>query len=224
MSRHSTYSYIYNVQRMILLIFYTTTAIALSIPLLKLVTTIWPDHFYPLIIVLVIYIILVVVVGSLIHVISFIPFNLAASFDPIKNDIASGQIVNMDQLGERITSFTVDFFNFSFLDIAHAFIQTGDSKLISHEKIPQLEKVLEEYEMLDKSKQLEEVMRAGEISTPQGRYHLYILPIWFGGHWLGYMALLSENRINRFFQRFLSEYENNFLDDQVMHIVHHMKR
>ena len=224
MSRQRSYSYIYNVQRIILLIFYTTTSIAISIPLMKLVNTIWPGNLFPLIITLIIYLILVVVLGALIYVISFIPFNLAASFDPIQNDLATGKIKNMDQLGKRITAFTVEFFNFSFLDISHAFIQTADSKLISHKDMPNVAKVLEEFEMLDKSKQMEDVIRAGELETPHGKYHLYVLPIWFGDQWLGYMALLSENRISHFFRRFLNDYENNFLDDPVMFLVHTMKR
>lgn len=224
MSRHRSHSYIYNVQRIILLIFYTTTSIALSIPLLKLVESIWPGNLFPLIITLIIYLILVVVLGALIHVISFIPFNLASSFDPIKNDLATGNIKNMDQLGKRITSFTVEFFDFSFLDISHAFIQTADSKLISHKEMPNVAKVLEEFEMLDKSKQMEDVIRAGELETPHGKYQLYVLPIWFGNQWLGYMALLSEKRINHFFRRFLNDYENDFLDDPVMFLAHTMKR
>jgi len=224
MTRRRSYSYIYNVQRMILLIFYTTTAIALSIPLAKLMTILAPNHFFPLIIALLLYLVGVIVVGSLIHVISYIPFNLAASFDPIKNEIASGDIKSIDQLGKRITAFTVNFFNFSFLDITHAFIETADSGLISHEEAPGLVTVLEEYGMLEKSRELEEIIRAGEITLPEGTHQLYILPIWFGNHWLGYMALLSEKRISRFFLRFLSEYENNFLDDQIMHIVHYTKR
>ncbi len=224
MSRQRSYSYIYNVQRIILLIFYTTTSIAISIPLMKLVNTIWPGNLFPLIITLIIYLILVVVLGALIYVISFIPFNLAASFDPIQNDLATGKIKNMDQLGKRITEFTVEFFNFSFLDISHAFIQTADSKLISHKEMPNVAKVLEEFEMLDKSKQMEDVIRAGELETPHGKYQLYVLPIWFGDQWLGYMALLSENRISHFFRRFLNDYENNFLDDPVMFLVHTMKR
>ena len=224
MSRQRSYSYIYNVQRIILLIFYTTTSIAISIPLMKLVNTIWPGNLFPLIITLIIYLILVVVLGALIYVISFIPFNLAASFDPIQNDLATGKIKNMDQLGKRITAFTVEFFNFSFLDISHAFIQTADSKLISHKEMPNVAKVLEEFEMLDKSKQMEDVIRAGELETPHGKYQLYVLPIWFGDQWLGYMALLSENRISHFFRRFLNDYENNFLDDPVMFLVHTMKR
>lgn len=224
MSRRRSYSHIYNVQRMILLVFYTTTAMALSVPLARLMIHLSPNHFFPLILALVLYLIAFIVVGSLIHVISYIPFNLAASFDPIKNEIASGEISTIEQLGKRITAFTVDFFNFSFLDISHAFLQTGSSGLISHEDFPELAKVLEDYQMLEKSQELEEVIRAGEITLPEGTRHLYILPIWFGDHWLGYMALLSEKRISRFFLRFLSEYETNFLDDQVMHIVHSTKK
>jgi len=209
---------------MIMLIFYTTTTIALSVPLAKLMHAISPNQLFPLIVALVLYLVGVVIIGSLIHVISYIPFNLATSFDPIKNEIASGEISTIEQLGKRITAFTVDFFDFSFLDITHAFLQTGTSGLISREEMPELTKVLEEYQMLEKSQQLEEIIRAGEIDLPEGNYHLYILPIWFGDHWLGYMAMLSEKRISRFFQRFLSEYENNFLDDQIMHIVHYAKK
>jgi len=38
------------------------------------------------------------------------------------------------------------------------------------------------------------------------------------------MAILSEKRISRFFQRFLMEYEENFLDDQIMHVVRMNKK
>ena len=75
MSKRRSYSFIYNLQRIILLVFYTTTFIALSIPLAKLVLKLFPNQLYPLVVTLLIYIILVVIVGSLIHVISYIPFN-----------------------------------------------------------------------------------------------------------------------------------------------------
>ena len=78
--------------------------------------------------------------------------------------------------------------------------------------------------MLDKSKVLDEITLAGKISLPDRDYQLYILPLWMGGTWLGYMALLSEKRISRFFQRFLMEYEDNFLDDQIMHLVKFTKK
>jgi hypothetical protein len=224
MTRRSSYSFIYNLQRIILLIFFTTTSIALSIPLAMLVIKLSPNHLYPLVITLLIYMVLVVILGAMIHVISYIPFNLATAFDPIKNDIASGKISTIEQLGERITSFTVQFYNFSFLDITHAYIEIEESGIIGFESNTQLTKVLNEYKMLDKSKVLEDLTLVGKISLPERDYQLYILPIWLGESWLGYMALLSEKKISRFFQRFLMEYEGNFLDDQIMHVVRMNKK
>jgi hypothetical protein len=224
MTRRSSYSFIYNLQRIILLIFFTTTSIALSIPLAMLVIKLSPNHLYPLVITLLIYMVLVVILGAMIHVISYIPFNLATAFDPIKNDIASGKISTIEQLGERITSFSVQFYNFSFLDITHAYIEIEESGIIGFESNTQLTKVLNEYKMLDKSKVLEDLTLVGKISLPERDYQLYILPIWLGESWLGYMALLSEKKISRFFQRFLMEYEGNFLDDQIMHVVRMNKK
>ena len=219
MSKRRSHSFIYKLQRIILLVFYTTTFSALSIPLAKLVLKLSPSQLYPLVITLLVYIILVVILGSLIHVISYIPFNLATAFDPIKNDIATRKIASIEDLGERITMFTVQFFNFSFLDVSHAYFETEGSGILGYESNNQIDEVLREQRMLDKSKTLEEITLAGTISLPDHDYQLYILPIWLGGQWLGYMALLSEKKISRFFQHFLMEYEDNFLDDQIMHLV-----
>jgi hypothetical protein len=216
MSQRRSFSYIYNVQRIILLVFYTATAIALSIPLAKLVSLLFTDSVFPLVASLVIYMVGVVVIGSFIHVVSYIPFNLASAFDPIKNEIAEGKIRTMEQLGRKITQFTTGFFDFSFVDIEHAALQLEGSPLLSHEEIPGLESVLEESGMLEKGRKLEEIIRAGRITLGQKVCHLYILPIWFGERYLGYLALVSRKRISRFFQKFLMEYENNFLDDQIM--------
>jgi hypothetical protein len=224
MSRRSSYSFIYKLQRIILLVFFTTTSIALSIPLAMLVVKLSPNQLYPLVIALLVYLILVIIVGSMIHVISYIPFNLATAFDPIKNDIALGKILSIEQLGEQITAFTVQFYNFSFLDITHAYIEIEESGIIGFESNKELDKILKEYRMLDKSKALEEITLAGKVSLPERDYQLYILPIWLGDTWLGYMALLSEKRISRFFRRFLMEYEENFLDDQIMHLVRMNKK
>lgn len=219
MNRRSSYSLIYNLQRIILLVFYTTTSIVLSVPLARLIIRLSPDQLYPLVITLLVYIILVIIVGSMIHVISYIPFNLATAFDPIKNDIALGKIHTMEQLGERITSFTVEFYNFSFLDIAHAYIETEESGMIGFESNSQLDKILQELNMLEISSSLKEITLAGKVSLPDRDYQLYILPLWLGDRWLGYMALLSEKKISRFFQRFLMEFEENFLDDQIMFVL-----
>jgi hypothetical protein len=207
------------VQRIILLVFYLTTMAALCIPLTMLVIRLSPDNYFPLVVTLVAYLVLVVVVGTFIYLVSYIPFNLAAAFDPIKNDIVSGRIEDLEQFGKRITSFVTGFYDFSFLDIAHAFIQVPGSDLISHENLSPVRHSMEQFDMLEKSKKLEEIIRAGKVTFNQREYHLYVLPIWLGERWLGYMGLLTDRRIGRFFQKFLVEFEDNFLDDQLMHMI-----
>ena len=118
-----------------------------------------------------------------------------------------------------ITCFTVRFYNFSFLDISHAYLETEGSGVVGFERNTQVEKLLKEHRILEKSRELENITLEGRINLPDRDYLLYILPLWLGETWLGYMALLSEHRISRFFQRFLMEYEENFLDDQIMHVV-----
>lgn len=209
---------IYRVQSMIFLVFYTISMVALSIPLIRLVISLSPNHLYPLVVTALLYMVLVVVLGSLIHTLSYIPSKLASAFDPIKNDIASGKIRDLKKLGEKVAEFVVKFFNFAFLDIDHAFLHTEKTGVVSNEDLPEAVAAMEEFGMLEKSKSHIKIIRAGKISHNNNLYHLYILPIWLGDQWLGYMGLMSKHRIGRFHQRFLTEFENIFLDDQFMHV------
>lgn len=214
---------IYRVQRIILMVFYTISMVALSIPLARLVVTLSPDHLFPLVATLLIYMVLVVVAGTMIHTISYIPFNLATAFDPVKNDIASGKIRTTEELGKRLTAFTTRFFDFAFLDIDHAFLHTEESGPVSHEPLGETTDAMDKFGMLEKSRQFKQIYYAGKVRQDSREYQLYILPIWFGERWLGYMGLLSKKRIGRIYQHFLSEYENNFIDDQMMHVIQQTK-
>jgi hypothetical protein len=214
-----SYSLVYKVQRIILMVFYTISMMALSIPLARFVNQLSPDHLYPLVATLILYMVLVVILGGVVHTISYIPFNLAAAFDPIRNDIASGEIRDLAMLGERITRFMVEFYDFTFLDIAHAFIHTEQGGPVSHEDLSDAIAAMEEFGMLEMSRTLKEISRAGKVAHEGKEFHLYILPIRFGNRWLGYMGLLSGSRISRFALHFLAEFENNFLDDQIMHVI-----
>ncbi len=209
---------IYHVQRMIFMVFYTISMVALSIPLMRLVISLFPDNLYPMTVALLLYMIVVVVLGSFIHTLIYIPSKLSADFDPIKNDIASGEIRDLKKLGKKISLFVVEFFDFTFLDIDHAFLHTEETGVVSCEDLPEAALAMEEFGMLEKSKTIREITRAGKISHERGSYHLYILPIWLGNQWLGYMGLMTKRKIGHFHQKFLTEFENVFLDDQLMHV------
>ena len=218
MSQLKSYSSIYKVQRIILLFFYTTTMLALSYPLALWINYLSPDNFFPLIVTFIVYTVFAVVLGTFIYLVSYIPFNLSSAFDPIKNDIASGKIRNVDDFGREITSFITRFFDFSFLDIEYAVFQNEENKLISNQENPELLKAIREFDLLQTSKTSKEITLLGKIKIDNKSYKLYVLPIWFGEKWLGCIGLVSANRINRFFLKFLMEFEDNFLDDQLMHL------
>jgi len=206
----------YRLPQVILLVLYTISMVALSIPLVHLVTLLSPDSLFPLLATLLFYMTAVIVGGCLIHTISSIPYRLASEFDPIKNDICSGGIKNPEDLGKRLSHFVTRFFDFTFLDIHYAFLHTDDTGLVSCENLPEARSAMEEFGMLEKSKTLKEIQRAGKLARGNEEYHLYILPIWFGDKWLGYMGLLSRRRIGKYFLRILMDFENNYLDDQLM--------
>jgi len=219
MGTFRSYSAVYNLQQILLLVFYTISMLSLSLGLIRLVTWIFPDQLYPLVVALVLYMAGVVALGGFLHTVSYIPFNLAAAFDPIKNDIALGEIRTIRDLGPRITSFTVEFFNFSFLDIDHAFLHIEYEGPVSHEDLHDTIQAMKEFGMLNMSRELEGIEMAGKVKHGSREYRLYILPIRFGEKWLGYMGLLSGRRISKYGRMFLAEFENNFLDDQIMLVM-----
>ncbi len=210
---------IYRVQRIILLVFYTISMVALSIPLVSLVLRLSPDNLFPLLASLLLYMVLVIVLGCLIHTISYIPFNLASAFDPVKNDICAGSIKDIEAFSKRVSHFLCSFFDFAFLDIEYAFLHTEQAGLVSNVELPAAQEAMKKFDMLEKSKTFTEIQRAGKITLGENEYHLYILPIYMGDQWLGYLGLLSGRKIGRFFQNYLTDFENNFLDDQLMHVI-----
>ena len=133
--------------------------------------------------------------------------------------LRNGKLRSVEELGKRLTKFTVRFFDFAFLDIDDAFLHTEHTGPVSHEDLAGALTAMEKLGMLDKSKNLQEIILAGKITVGNREFNLYVLPIWFGERWLGYMGLFSRKRISRFYQKFLMEFENNFLDDQLMHVI-----
>jgi len=209
---------IYRVHRQLMLLFYTISMLALSVPLAMGVRALFPTHFYPLLVFMVLYLVLVVVLGSVIHTISYIPYQLARAFDPIKNNIASGEISSVEDLGKCLCRFTEEFYDFAFIDVDHAFIYTEETGLLSHQDLSDAFNAMESFGMDKISQTLYEATYAGKVEYHAHSFHLVILPLWFGDQWLGYMGILSRKRIGRFHLHFLNEFEEFYLDDQLMYL------
>ena len=163
--------------------------------------------------------VMVIVLGCFIHTLSYIPFNLASAFDSVKNDVCAGSIKDIEAFSKKVSHFLSSFFDFAFLDINYAFLHTEQAGLVSDVELPEAQQAMKEFDMLEKSKTFTEIQRAGKITLGENKYHLYILPIFIGDQWLGYLGIMSGRKIGRFFQNFLTEFENNFLDDQLMYVI-----
>jgi hypothetical protein len=198
--------------------------VALFIPLAKWIKTLSPENLFLLVVTFVIYLGITVVLGAFIHFVSYIPFNLSGAFDPIKNDIASGEIKDVDDFGTRVTEFITEFFDFSFLDIEYALFQGEHTDIIVNPEAKDILNSVKEFDLIHISKQGDEISKVGKISVGKKSFHLYIVPVWFGDHWLGYMGLLSSKKVSRFFLEFLQEFESNYIDDQLMHVLNYSNK
>jgi hypothetical protein len=78
--------------------------------------------------------------------------------------------------------------------------------------------------ILDESKATENCIQAGKFLVGKKHYHLYIIPIWFGEEWLGYIGIFTERKLGKLFRAFLSDFENNYVDDQLKHVLNFKNR
>lgn len=146
--------------------------------------------------------------------------NIGCKFDEIKNDIASKTIKTTEEFANRVCTFICNYFNFSFFTIAYCFFNIIDSDYVCSDNIIRNNITeLKFTSMLNKSQQTEKVTYIGKHSVGDKNYHLYIIPIWFGKEWLGYIGIFSPNKLWNMFILFLSDFENEYVDDQLVHVL-----
>lgn len=166
------------------------------------------------------YLVLAVLGYSFIHVVSYIPSNLAGAFDPIQDAVADGSIQSAGDLTRELSVFMVTFFNFAFFDIDFALVKIRD-EISSWPVEPDAGDVgLNIGELDRRNETIEETVYLGKVSrTGQGAGHLYLTPMIFGDENLGYFAVVTKHRLWKIFRQLLTEFENHFVDDQVVHIL-----
>ncbi len=220
MLRKNVYhSSIYGLERTILIILYLITAISIYIVIGFLLYELLNAGVFVLILAFILYLVVAVIIGGFLHIISYIPSNLAGAFDPIKNDIAAGKINSLSLFSERLVKFMISFFDFAFFDIEHCIVKIKSEQPVTsfEEEISKLPVDWEEIIIV--SKKIKGVEYIKRIDSNQGMFHFYILPVWFGEEWLGYIGIFTRGKIWKIFRELLSEFENNFIDDQLIHIL-----
>ena len=101
----------------------------------------------------------------------------------------------------------------------HAFLYPPETGLLSDQDLSDAFGAMESFGMDNVSQALYGSTYAGKVEYHEHSFHLVIVPIRFGGTWLGYMGLLSRKRIGRLYLHFLDEFEDYYLDDQLMYLM-----
>jgi len=217
--RNRSFSVLYGIQRTLLGVFYLATVLSLFWIIFYLLDDILGIQGVTIILITIIYLVIAVLGYSFIHVISYIPSNLAGAFDPVQNAIADGSIQSAGDMARDLSAFMVTFFNFAFFDIEYALVKIKNDKgFWPAEKDPG-EVVLNIGELDKRNETITETTYVGKIKFQDRTGHLYLTPIFFGEENLGYMAVVTRHRLWKIFMQLLTEFEDHFVDDQVVHIL-----
>lgn len=214
-----SFSVLYGIQRTLLAVFYVVSVLSLFWIIFYLLDDILGLQGVTIILVTIIYLVLVVLGYSFIHVVSYIPSNLAGAFDPIQNAIADGTIQTAGDMARDLSAFMVSFFNFAFFDIEYAMVKIKNDKAVWPAEKDPGEMGLNIGELDKRNETVRETIYVGKILSGDRTGHLYLTPMIFGEDNLGYIAVVSRHRLWRIFRQLLTEFEDHFVDDQVVHIL-----
>jgi hypothetical protein len=153
------------------------------------------------------------------QVISYIPANLAGAFDPLKNAISDGSISSGHEFAGKLADFMCSFFNFAFFDVRSALVQIEGEQPASSSDLNLIEAGIEPGRLTEFGHTLSETRYYRKIVTSQGSFFVYVTPLIFGERKLGCIAVATRQRLWKIFLQLLNEFENDYVDDQVVHIL-----
>ncbi len=210
------------IQRNIVLLFYIFFCLALLFP----VWLLFVDLKIPgsvTILVIVLMVITFIVIGSYFYLIVCLPERLSRSFDKIRNDIASEKIKTTEEFANHINKFVIKQFNFIFLDVEYTAIGINNTKKIYfNDDFPK--DIFDDYNILfTKGAETENVINLGTSKHLDKKNYKYLIPIYFGNKYLGFMIIVTNKKLNNLFKGILSDFENLYVDDQLLHILNYNK-
>lgn len=218
-TRPRSFSVLYGIQRNFLNLFYLVSVVAVFWLIFYILHEVLQAGGSIIIPVSIAYLVLIVLGYSMMHVISYIPANLAGAFDPLKNGIADGSIASGKEFAKKLADFMCTFFNFAFFDIRSAVVLLRGQDPVSSSDLDLLNAGIEPGKLEEYANTINETKYYGKITTAQGSFFIYITPLIFGEKTLGFIAIATRQRLWRIFVQLLNEFENDFVDDQVVHIL-----
>ncbi|MBN2776776.1 MAG: hypothetical protein JXR36_03995 [Bacteroidales bacterium] len=166
-----------------------------------------------------------VIIGSYFYLIVALPDRLSRNFDCIRNEIASGEIKSVELFANRVLEFIIKQFNFVFLDIEYAAMGISKNReLFFNDDFPNdmfEDKDFSEY--FDKCSETENVTYLGVFKHEDKKVHKYLIPIYFGENYLGFLLAITNKKLSPLFKGILADFENFYVDDQLLHVLNSTK-
>lgn len=157
-------------------------------------------------------VILATVIGVYFYVLITIPQQFTSAFDVIKDKVALNQYTGIEEFQEEIAELLIHFFRFPGLDIIGGKFEFQNSK-------PLLIDIPANFD-INLSKKPREICWIWKTRKSKGLF----VPIRLGQKELGHMVLFTKAWTLRIFPMIISDIENNFLDDQIFHMISYEKR
>jgi len=148
-------------------------------------------------------IVISIFIGSFVHVVLSIPFKLSQEYDAIKNKVALNEYQSLQEFQEEVACFMIRFFNFKGVDIIGGkFHFEGCNTTIKDCDV--------DFAHLTKADFTKYKIRL------KGNHKAFYLPIDLGNRHLGSMILITKGYTLPIFYSILQDFENYYLDDQLM--------
>lgn len=215
------------IQRNIVLMFYIVFCLAL-------IFLVWMVCSNPLvigfkmpvsivIIIVALMLVVFVMIGSYFYLIVAMPGRLSEDFDDIRNKVASREINDTESFAKFIIDFIIKQFNFVFLDVEYAAFGIADSKEVYfNDDFPK--GMFADYsDVFLKCSETEDVICLGSERYFSEKLHKYLVPIHFGNRYLGFIIILTNKKLNSLFRGLLADFENFYIDDQLLHVLNNQK-
>ncbi len=149
-----------------------------------------------------------VLTGGYVWILLRIPFELTYRFDTIKNKVALREYQSVEAFQDDVAYLLIDFFKFPALDIRGGYFKFSGAEPLYMNIDFDIDSIVKK-----------EYYDIQIIDLPERR-KAFVIPVMIGGKRLGQMVLFTKGFTLFMLRDMLSDFENQYLDDQLLHIIH----
>ncbi len=152
-----------------------------------------------------------IIVSSYLYAILLMPYMLSKEFDIIQNKVALQEYKTVNEFQSEIADFIFNFFKYPGASICGGLLKfkNCDTYIKSIPEEPEIKE--SEFSIPPEKK---------EVYSFRFRKHTaFFIPIGLSNHDMGYMILITRGICLPFLKDILSDFENNYVDDQLLHVI-----